>query len=482
MPTSKRSRWLGADLSEGVERVRALPYDETIPDLTAYSPLVRALDEHWGKLEAPWKVSSRPEYARLVIPSGNATAPIHRWFHFKEAYSKDLLQTLLANELTSISSMTLVDPFAGVGTTLLSAVEATSGLSNFRLTAFGIEVNPFLHFVTSTKLAAATGRLTATFEDLQQIVRAAEAIEDNSARAPQLSTFQNDEYFPSRHVQQLAKLRKAISQLDQSSDLVPLARMALAMTVEPASRLRRDGRALRYEERDPAPPFDVFERAAQRIVSDLPTATADRRSTITEVTLQSAVAPWDQVPIAGCDVIVFSPPYPNNIDYTEVYKTELWALGFVGTREDFRAQRHETLRSHPSVKFTRELSYRHSEKEEADVNELIGPLIAAIPSESRYANALQAMIRGYTDDMLTTMKSAFAALRPGGRCIYVVGNSVHGTKTDPVMIASDLIIARVGEMVGFEVEELRVARALPRRKIDSPYVRETIGILRRPAT
>jgi DNA modification methylase len=32
---------------------------------------------------------------------------------------------------------------------------------------------------------------------------------------------------------------------------------------------------------------------------------------------------------ADFDLILTSPPYPNNIDYSEVYKLELWLLGFI---------------------------------------------------------------------------------------------------------------------------------------------------------
>ena len=49
--------------------------------------------------------------------------------------------------------------------------------------------------------------------------------------------------------------------------------------------------------------------------------------------------------------VPYSPPYLNCIDYTEVYKLELWLLELVKTQAEFRQVRLGTLRSHPSVKF-----------------------------------------------------------------------------------------------------------------------------------
>ncbi|MDP0920002.1 hypothetical protein Q6272_33745, partial [Klebsiella pneumoniae] len=34
------------------------------------------------------------------------------------------------------------------------------------------------------------------------------------------------------------------------------------------------------------------------------------------------------------DLIVFSPPYPNSFDYTDIYNVELWVLGYIGSSAD----------------------------------------------------------------------------------------------------------------------------------------------------
>src|SRR4051794_16308479 len=58
---------------------------------------------------------------------------------------------------------------------------------------------------------------------------------------------------------------------------------------------------------------------------------------------------------SSVDLFVTSPPYPNNIDYSEVYKLELWVFGFVKSKSEFLQLRKSTLRSHPTSDLTSEL-------------------------------------------------------------------------------------------------------------------------------
>ena len=62
------------------------------------------------------------------------------------------------------------------------------------------------------------------------------------------------------------------------------------------------------------------------------------------------------------DLVVFSPPYPNSFDYTDIYNVELWALGYLGSSADNRKLRGETLRSHVQIRRAYESANGHSPK------------------------------------------------------------------------------------------------------------------------
>jgi len=181
----------------------------------------------------------------------------------------------------------------------------------------------------------------------------------------------------------------------------------------------------------------------------------------------------------GIDLAIFSPPYPNNIDYTEVYKLEAWLLGLYPEHSDFRSQRLRTVRSHPSVRYEDVYQYESSPHAE-DVSELLAPLIGAIPKGDRYTNGRTQVVRGYFDDMLRTLFAVYDRLRPGGHLVYVVGNSLHGSPRHRLLIAADLVIARLAEIAGLQVECLQIARLPQRRSNVTRYLRESIVFCRRP--
>lgn len=50
-----------------------------------------------------------------------------------------------------------------------------------------------------------------------------------------------------------------------------------------------------------------------------------------------------------CDLAVFSPPYPNSFDYTDVYNIELWTLGYIRDAASNQRLRSATLSSHVQI-------------------------------------------------------------------------------------------------------------------------------------
>ena len=47
----------------------------------------------------------------------------------------------------------------------------------------------------------------------------------------------------------------------------------------------------------------------------------------------------------GIDLALFSPPYPNSFDYTDMYNVELWMLGYLDSAKNNRTLRQSTLKS-----------------------------------------------------------------------------------------------------------------------------------------
>lgn len=435
------------------------------------------LDRFYARLESRWPVVDRTEYAGLVVPNGNGGTPVHRWFRMKEAYSCEFLERIIdACGLADRKSLTVCDPFCGSGTTGVSLAHmvADGHLEAVRFT--GLESNPYLHLVAQTKVAAMCSPPTE-FPALAQRIGAAVARRAvQPVPMPGLSTFADKRYFDPEALSELLRLRAGINaERDRGADAlaVDLAAVCLGSIVEGASRLRRDGRALRYEPDKPTVrPLAAFLERAAEIEDDLSTLANPSQAHIHRIdTRMAGDVLVDEGPF---DLVVFSPPYPNNIDYTEVYKLEAWLLGLYTDQDSFRAQRWRTLRSHASLDFGEE-PIGLSDSERKRVGQLIAPLLGAVPGDDRYAAARRRTISGYAYDMLEVLEHLRRATAVAGRLVYVVGNSLHGGREgEGLLIAADLLIARLAEVAGFSVNELAVARVPSRRRTFSPYLRESV--------
>ncbi|MHA1792215.1 MAG: site-specific DNA-methyltransferase, partial [Promethearchaeota archaeon] len=170
---------------------------------------------------------------------------------------------------------------------------------------------------------------------------------------------------------------------------------------------------------------------------------------------------------------IFSPPYCNCFDYTEVYKMELWMLDFVTSYEQLSTIREESLSSHLNKKYKKEARYLLPE---------LKIIAEDIPWESTWGKLkTRNMVLNYFIDMQSIFNGIDAILNTGGTIACVVGNSAHGR----VPIATDVLLARMLELMGYHDIEIRIARKLStssqQQKYlrNNPYLRESIVIAKK---
>jgi hypothetical protein len=436
------------------------------------------LASHYQRLECRYQVEHDDTYRALVVPNGNAERAFHRWFHLKESFSADLFERVLVDAgLGRRRKLTLLDPYAGVGTSLISGLNWANDSEHRAIHAYGIEQNPFMQLVAASKLRAMS-KGAADFADFRaRLLRRHKRRPLPPAPAPALSTFANTSFFPAGDLTELLRLKAAVDHIDGSRLSKALAQICLAACLEPVSALRRDGRALRHEPRKARPKaLAEFERRTAQVVEDVASRVIRARG---EVVLGDGRRPDHALPDLKADLVLFSPPYPNNIDYTEVYKLENWFLGFLSSAGEFREQRLRTVRSHPSVLFPPDYQVSDNGYKDEFVR-LVAPILDASPS-GRYQHQRRRLVRGYFDDMLATLSRLQPLLAQNARVVYVVGNSAHGHGDNAFVIGADIVIAALAEATGFTVEKIIIARRPTRRSVSSTLLRESVVFLRRGA-
>jgi hypothetical protein len=394
----------------------------------------------------------------------------------KEAYSNLLLPTICDQLSLPIQGLAVVDPYVGSGTTAVSLAE----ISNFQPAEFyGAESNPFLHLVATAKFEALQNP-PQDFDDFSGLV-AATAVRSSTKlelECPGLSTLSRRDYISKNALEELLKLRQSIElhAPEASPEAVNLAKVCLGATVEPSTKLRRDGRALRFSpDKTPVRPAQEFLARTEAASEDLP---VDPYPLTGEIKLGDARGDTLPSGASAAGLVLFSPPYPNNIDYTEIYKMELWLLGFVSSGDEFADQRRQTVRSHPSLK-TSDPALLHPESHCSAVDDVIAPILDLVPNGDRYSASRRRTVDGYLRDMFSSLRYTYDRVVPDTPLVYVVGNSFHGSSSSgSFLFAADLLIAELAEIAGFEVERIKIAR-FPRRRSGSPFLRESVVFCRK---
>jgi len=425
-----------------------------------------------------------PGLEGLVRFNGNRGMPIHGWYNFKEGFSGGLLSWLckaIPCELDELEH--ILDPFCGVGTSLLSAQLRYRG--NEILHAYGVEHNPFIRFVAQAKLSWPEYRPNRIKKLIPRLLAPRLAERRAEYQVPGLSTIQNPKVFSSSVVQELLAFRDRIRTELRGEPEKDFFLLGWAAIIEQVSGVRKDGRALRFKEKNSVPTVkEALRDQWESMLDDLDELDKDGTGL---QNMECKVLAGDGRSLSATeltdkrfDLILYSPPYLNNIDYSEVYKLELWLSGLVRSQAEFRSLRLGTLRSHPSVKFP-ETNLLDELPEDSWSRRLREALLTALPHNKDHIWRVR-LIKSYMDDMYQALSAQFRFAQPNAPVVCVVGNSLHGRKEHPIPIATDLLIVALAQEVGFKIEWLQVARQLRRRDHSNELLRESIILMRQPQT
>lgn len=440
----------------------------------------------YRKIQAQIRITDRSnEIARATTFKDNIEQPIHNWFRFKEGFSPNLFS------LAGIDTVELcckdavfIDPFCGSGTSIL----AGDLQENWNATLIGFEINPFIAFLAKTKTQWREFN-PERFDHLSKSLLAREARRDIPTNEfPDLSSLRNIDLIAPQRVSALLDILKKIECIDYPEK--KLLQLGIAVAVEQLGYYRKDGRALRINRREHY--RDSIDKKITEVVlgniwnsfsNDIRILqenhslkdTYPNSFIVNNNGIHLELPSYLNVKNGSVNMIAYSPPYLNHIDYTEVYKIEAFLLGLIENSSTMRAQREKTLRSHGSYKFTASRD---------GLPTVILDAIDKITSEiaksgSNWHKNFAVIACGYFQDMKSAFERQLELLKPDGRSICVVANSIHGRKEHSAVVATDLLLASLAISVGFECDELIVSRKIDRRGKAREFMRESIIVLKK---
>lgn len=386
--------------------------------------------------------------ASLGTNAGSPELPFQRWRHFKEAFTPEVVYQAVTQ--SNIPVRRCLDPFGGSGTTAL----ACQFLGVHPVT---FEVNPYLADLIEAKLTSYD--VESLIGSLAYILRAAKAFDQctDTMLSVLPQTFVEPGIdgrwiFSGAVARRILALRYAIDQLPDLSEK-RLFRVLLGGVLIGLSNVVVNGKGRRYRQGwsrriiEPAVAETAFSEAATTAISEI---NRFSRRRVCEFQLLRGDAREMTAAAGQVDVSVFSPPYPNSFDYTDVYNVELWMLGYLQKAADNRQLREATLSSHVQIK--REFTSAPSGS--AILNNVTSALSRC--RSNLWSKCIPDMIGGYFSELHDVVQGVSANLTAGGSIWIVVGDSRYAGVAVPVAE----ILAELAPTANLEVDRLEPLREM----------------------
>jgi hypothetical protein len=241
----------------------------------------------------------------------NLRLPVHRWIRYSVGFSAEWARSVI-QEAGTRSTARVFDPFAGSGTTLLAAEQ-------LGVESCGVEAHPFVARMAEAKLA-----WRSEPEACRRLTKQIKAIAADADAALEEYPKLIRECFDDETLTALDRLRRAVVQLDDGSPSAKLAWLALTAILRKCSHagtaqwqyvLPKKSKSV------PQTPDLAFESQCRMMHRDM-LDFADRNGPASRL-IRGDARTCDGIPNGFVNLVVTSPPYPNNFDYADATRLEM---------------------------------------------------------------------------------------------------------------------------------------------------------------
>jgi len=396
------------------------------------------IEELENRFNIRYPQKTKATYTSLLNYSKDLDTSLQRWYRYKEGYSIELVKNII-NKYNKYNNGIIVDPFVGSGTTLLAANE-------MNLDSYGFEVNPFSYFLTKCKTTQ------YNYEEIENF-------KENITNIIDINNLNKQYSLPNLSISNKVfeeDIEKYMMNVKQRIDIIfnekirNLFLIGWLSSIEIFSKYRKSGNGLKIRKNKIKIEHYIVDikqylkKKYMQIYEDIKDNNIKKTIKVINDTSLNMSKYINDESISG---IIYSPPYANCFDYTEIYKLELWFGDFVKEYSDLKKLRNITIRSHlNSLLDENEYSINNSKLLNEQINKLKGKKL--------WDKKIPYMLKDYFNDMFEIINSSFMKLKKDGFCAIIVGNSCYGG----TVIPTDLILAEYAEKIGFKIDQIDVCR------------------------
>ncbi len=387
----------------------------------------------------------------------NSDLPVHRWVPWIAGYSARFVEDAIRRYVPQDrdpAEFRVMDPFAGVGTTLVTAYLRGHNV-------VGFEINPYAAKACRLKLSAdrlPAQELEQRIADFRKVVSARVRGGDEPQSRPPRGFVSRRPFFSP------AVERKVLLAWDyvcgiEDADLRRCFEVALAAelvsfsnyTYEPSLGTRVGAGKREVED---APVVDLIARKLSQMAQDLRT-------------VQRATPQWGEALLypgdlfeqeanlaaGSVDLVVTSPPYVNNYHYLRNTRPQLYWLGLSEGPADLKGIEHgsfgkfwQTVRAGEPVALDMPLP---------ELKEQLEALRARNPEKGVYGGAGWANYAAtYFNDSARLARVLARVMKGGATAVVVLGNSI----LQGIEFKTDVLFGRICELSGLRVAGIELLR------------------------
>lgn len=380
----------------------------------------------------------------------NMSLPVHRWYRYSAGFSADWVRSLLRERCSNAGTASVLDPFAGVGTTLL-ACEAE------RVQSWGFETHPFIHRVAVAKLRGIQANLSDVRDTFHRFLN--QLPEVPSTLPQDIPPLLSKCYTPESLATLFAMRDLFHAEFDNKTpenELIWLTLTAILRVCSGAGTAQWQYVLPNKSKSGVQTPHTAFQSKAADILQDIEYAQRNAWGKNGTVLLTDARAPKN-CSLLEVDAVITSPPYPNNYDYADATRLEMTFWGEVSGWGDLQ----DVVRQH----LIRSCS-QHAAADKLVLDEVLAETILA-PIRADLSVACQTlaevretkggrknyhtMAAAYFRDLGLVLKALRPLCRTDSFLCFVIGDSApYGVYLDVDLWLGELAIAAGFKSYSFE--------------------------------
>lgn len=352
-----------------------------------------------------------------TISELNKYGTVHKWYDYLEDFPFSLIEDKIKEYKIKPNSL-IVEPFAGSGTTCISA-------NFFRCNSIGFDANPLMTFISEVKT---TWDIDLTLYK-KQVIKVASQFLEKIHHYDSLN-FKNGflENMPKKELNQWLSpaLQKEVNLLKNLSDEIPdqkikkLLLLALSKSCLDASYVSFCPGTTFYPFREKEEFWDLLTKKVIQIHEDLKKVQKHNhygKSTLINDTCLNASK---YIKSKSIDFIITSPPYPNDLEYTRQTRLEMYLLDFVKNMDEVKQIKKKMVKGSTKLIFKESSSEVFALKFK-DVK-IVSDKIYEQTKDKNWGFDYPRMVREYFGDMYLCLKEFYPLMKKNAHFLLVVGD------------------------------------------------------------